>query len=192
MRLNNHRTFLLIRKKNEKGKGKLHSFVIDYLLYHLQIKSYNINKLCKLNDTLSGKLENALENNDEQAQEIRDLNKKIHIIKEQKTEMNKIIEDYEFQTVNRKKLENSQQNYIKERDKLDDEIKYLKNELNMMKSTNLKIKEEKLLLKDKFKKYKGKYHNQKEKLQNANELILELKLAQNEQITEKNLNIINV
>ncbi|ETW56548.1 hypothetical protein PFUGPA_01338 [Plasmodium falciparum Palo Alto/Uganda] len=89
-------------------------------------------------------------------------------------------------------MENSQQNYIKERDKLDDEIKYLKNELNMMKSTNLKIKEEKLLLKDKFKKYKGKYHNQKEKLQNANELILELKLAQNEQITEKNLNIINV
>ncbi|ETW27009.1 hypothetical protein PFFCH_05568 [Plasmodium falciparum FCH/4] len=92
----------------------------------------------------------------------------------------------------RKKLENSQQNYIKERDKLDDEIKYLKNELNMMKSTNLKIKEEKLLLKDKFKKYKGKFHNQKQKLQNANELILELKLAQNEQITEKNLNIINV
>ncbi|ETW18300.1 hypothetical protein PFFVO_02816 [Plasmodium falciparum Vietnam Oak-Knoll (FVO)] len=175
--------------------GLLLEKIIEHLNINLKhiLNNYKkeINKLCKLNDTLSGKLENALENNDEQAQEIRDLNKKIHIIKEQKTEMNKIIEDYEFQTVNRKKLENSQQNYIKERDKLDDEIKYLKNELNMMKSTNLKIKEEKLLLKDKFKKYKGKFHNQKEKLQNANELILELKLAQNEQITEKNLNIIN-
>ncbi|SOV77120.1 conserved Plasmodium protein, unknown function [Plasmodium sp. gorilla clade G3] len=175
--------------------GQLLEKIIEHLninLKHILNKYKNeINKLCKLNDTLSGKLENALENNDEQAQEIRDLNKKIHLIKEQKTEMNKIIEDYEFHTVNTKKLENSQQNYVKERDKLDEEIKYLKNELNMMKSTNLKIKEEKLLLKDKFKKYKGKFHNEKEKLQNANELILELKLAQTEQRTEKNVKIIN-
>ncbi|KYN99509.1 hypothetical protein PGSY75_1013400 [Plasmodium gaboni] len=175
--------------------GQLLEKIIEHLninLKHVLNKfKKEINKLCKLNDTLSGKLENALENNDEQAQEIRDLNKKIHLIKDQKTEMHKIIEDYEFNMVNTKKLENSQQNYVKEIDKLDDEIKYLKNELNMMKSTNLKIKEEKLHLKDKFKKYKGKFHNEKNKLQNANELILELKLAQNERITEKNLNIIN-
>ncbi|SCN12169.1 conserved Plasmodium protein, unknown function [Plasmodium malariae] len=148
--------------------------LLEKILEHLNINlKKTINKLNKTNYTLNNKLETAVENNDEQEQEIRDLNKRISQITEQKTEMNKIIESYEFRISNSKKLKNEQQSDGKQRNALEQDIKNLKRELNIANSLNDKIINEKLLLQEKIKKKNNKIRMEKNKLRTANDLILE-------------------
>ncbi|CRG99687.1 conserved Plasmodium protein, unknown function [Plasmodium relictum] len=157
--------------------GQLFEKIIEHLNFNLKetLNGYikEINKLSKTNDNLNNKLETAVENNDEQAQEIRDLNKRIKLIEEQKLELNKVIEKYEFEIDNSKKLENKMQSNEKQRNALGHEIKILKKELNTMNALNDKIKKEKLLLLEEIKDQNYKIKREKDKLRVANNLILE-------------------
>ncbi|SBT76703.1 conserved Plasmodium protein, unknown function [Plasmodium ovale] len=162
---------------DHKGTGQLLEKVIEHLNIKLKetICRYlkEIKKLNKANCTLSNKLENAVENNDEQAQEIRDLQKRICLIKEQKTEMNKIIEGYELEMDLSKKLTHEQKDEGKHRIALEQEIKNLKRELNLANCLNDKMKDEKLLLQEKIKNKDDKLRREKHKLRTANDLISE-------------------
>ncbi|CRG94192.1 conserved Plasmodium protein, unknown function [Plasmodium gallinaceum] len=178
--------------------GQLFEKIIEHLNVNLKetLNGYikEINKLNKTNENLNNKLETAVENNDEQAQEIRDLNKRIKFIEEQKLELNKIIEKYEFEIDNSKKLENKMQSDEKQRSALGHEIKNLKKELNTMIILNDKIKKEKLLLQEKIKNQNYEIKKEKDKLRMANDMILEknnliskLQLAKNIDIPYKEL-----
>ncbi|GAB66071.1 hypothetical protein PCYB_082320 [Plasmodium cynomolgi strain B] len=162
---------------DHKGLGQLLEKIIEHLNVNLKeaMNKYvkEINKLNKANDTLSRKLETAVENNDEQAQEIRDLNKRISQIGEEKTEMNKRIESYEFTIHKSKKLKNEGQGDNEAKGALEMEIKNLKRELNLANSLNEKIKHEKLSLQEKIKNKTDKLRREKDKLKKANDLLLE-------------------
>ncbi|SBS88079.1 conserved Plasmodium protein, unknown function [Plasmodium ovale curtisi] len=181
---------------DHKDTGQLLEKVIEHLNIKLKdtICRYlkEIKKLNKANCTLSNKLENAVENNDEQAQEIRDLQKRICLIKEQKTEMNKIIEGYELQMDLSKKLTNEQKDEGKNRIALEQEIKNLKRELNLANCLNDKMKDEKLLLHEKIKNKDNKLKREKHKLRTANgliseksDLLVQLQLGNNVDISHK-------
>ncbi|ANQ07862.1 Uncharacterized protein PCOAH_00022150 [Plasmodium coatneyi] len=162
---------------DHKGLGQLLEKILEHLNVNLKeamnIYVKEINKLNKANDTLSRKLETAVENNDEQAQEIRDLNKRISKIGEEKTEMNKRIESYEFTIHKSKKLKNEEQSDNEAKGALELEIKNLKRELNLANSLNDKIKDEKLSLQERIKNKTDKLRREKDKLKIANDLILE-------------------
>ncbi|EUD67433.1 hypothetical protein C922_02139 [Plasmodium inui San Antonio 1] len=162
---------------DHKGLGQLLEKIIEHLNINLKeamnIYVKEINRLNKANDTLSEKLETAVENNDEQAQEIRDLNKRISQIAEEKTEMNKRIENYEFTIHKSKKLKNEGQGDNEAEGPLGLEIKNLKRELNLANSLNDKIKDEKLSLQERIKDKTDKLRREKNKLKTANDLILQ-------------------
>ncbi|GAW80557.1 hypothetical protein, conserved [Plasmodium gonderi] len=162
---------------DNKDLAQLLEKIIEHLKFNLRetISRYvkEINKLNKKNGNLSIKLETAVENNDEQAQEIRDLNKRINQIKEEKTEMNKLIESYEFEMHMSKKFKNERENDGKIKNALEQEIKNLKRELNMANSLNDKINNENHLLQERIKNKIDKLRQQKGKLKIANNLILE-------------------
>ncbi|KJP86218.1 hypothetical protein AK88_04112 [Plasmodium fragile] len=152
---------------DDKGLGQLLEKIIEHLNVNLKesmnIYVKEINKLNKANDTLSTKLETAVENNDEQAQEIRDLNKRISQIGEEKIEMNKRIENYEFTIHKSKKLKNEGQGDNEAKSALEMEIRNLKRELNLANSLNDKIKDEKLSLQEKIKSKTDKIRREKDK-----------------------------
>eukprot|EP00366_Plasmodium_knowlesi_P001275 XP_002258772.1 hypothetical protein, conserved in Plasmodium species [Plasmodium knowlesi strain H] len=153
---------------DHKDLGQLLEKILEHLNVNLKeamnIYVKEIKKLNKANETLSRKLETAVENNDEQAQEIRDLNKRISKIGEEKTEMNKRIEGYEFTIHKSKKLKNEEQNDKEENGALDMEIKNLKRELNLANSLNDKIKDEKLYLQERIKNKEDKLRREKDKV----------------------------
>ncbi|CAG9478907.1 unnamed protein product [Plasmodium vivax] len=162
---------------DHKGLGQLLEKIIDHLNVNLKeaMNRYvkEIHKLNKANDALSRNLETAVENNDEQAQEIRDLNKRISQIEEEKTEMNKRIESYEFTMHKTKKLKNEEQDDDEAKGALELEIKNLKRELKLANSLNDKINDEKMSLQERIKNKADKLRREKDKLKTANDLILE-------------------
>ncbi|WBY59146.1 hypothetical protein Py17XNL_001205017 [Plasmodium yoelii yoelii] len=132
-----------------------------------------INDLNRSNANLSRKLEDAVEHNDDQIQEIRDLNKIITTMKGEKIEMNKIIEGYEFDMNKSKKLIKEEENNEKQKNILEREIKNLKKELNIVNSLNEKIKGEKLLLQEKIQEKNKKINTKKDKIKANNISVVE-------------------
>ncbi|CAD2098180.1 conserved Plasmodium protein, unknown function [Plasmodium vinckei brucechwatti] len=132
-----------------------------------------INMLNRSNANLSRKLEDAVEHNDDQVQEIRDLNKIITEMKGEKIEMNKIIEGYEFDMNKSKKLIKEEESNEKQKNILEREIKNLKKELNIANSLNDKIKHEQLLLQEKIQEKNKKINTTKHKIRACNASVVE-------------------
>ncbi|VTZ69596.1 conserved Plasmodium protein, unknown function [Plasmodium chabaudi chabaudi] len=132
-----------------------------------------INVLNRSNANLSRKLEDAVEHNDDQVQEIRDLNKIITEMKGEKIEMNKIIEGYEFDINKSKKLIKEEESNEKQKNILEREIKNLRKELNIVNSLNDKIKDEQLLLQEKIQKKNKKINTTKHKIRASNASVVE-------------------
>ncbi|EUD72559.1 hypothetical protein YYG_02460 [Plasmodium vinckei petteri] len=132
-----------------------------------------INMLNRSNANLSRKLEDAVEHNDDQVQEIRDLNKIITEMKGEKIEMNKIIEGYEFDMNKSKKLIKEEESNEKQKNILEREIKNLKKELSIANSLNDKIKDEQLLLQEKIQEKNKKIHATKHKIRASNASVVE-------------------
>ncbi|KEG03437.1 hypothetical protein YYE_01461 [Plasmodium vinckei vinckei] len=132
-----------------------------------------INMLNRSNANLSRKLEDAVEHNDDQVQEIRDLNKIITKMKGEKIEMNKIIEGYEFDMNKSKKLIKEEESNEKQKNILEREIKNLKKELNIVNSLNDKIKDEQLLLQEKIQEKNKKINTTKHKIRASNASVVE-------------------
>ncbi|CXI75032.1 conserved Plasmodium protein, unknown function [Plasmodium berghei] len=139
----------------------------------INIYKNKINKLNRSNVNLSRKLEDAVEHNDDQIQEIRDLNKIITTMKGEKIEMNKIIEGYEFDMNKSKKLIKEEENNEKQKNILEREIKNLKKELNIVNSLNDKIKDEQLLLQEKIQEKNKKNNTKKHKIKTSNASVVE-------------------
>ncbi|CAD2109454.1 conserved Plasmodium protein, unknown function [Plasmodium vinckei] len=132
-----------------------------------------INMLNRSNANLSRKLEDAVEHNDDQVQEIRDLNKIITEMKGEKIEMNKIIEGYEFDMNKSKKLIKEEESNEKQKNIMEREIKNLKKELSIANSLNDKIKDEQLLLQEKIQEKNKKINTTKHKIRASNASVVE-------------------
>lgn len=157
--------------------GHLFEKIIEMLNVSLKenINSYlkKINKLTQANESLKDKLERAVENNDEQAQEIRDLNKRIKSMHEKEVELSKTIEKYEYEMNNAKIIEGKLQGDIQYFSALEVENKNLKKELNGTSAANESLKNEIIQLQDKINRKNEKLKEEGAKIKSLHEALEE-------------------